>query len=84
MRDRPAKHDRLSCHRGAFQDEDKARKEREFQAIKDLAELRRNPKKMAAYEDAVRVHLVRVRGRGRVKVKARVRVGCRVGGEGAG
>ena len=84
MRDRPAKHDRLSCQHCAFQDEDKARKEKEFQAIKDLAEMRRNPAKMAAYEADVRVHLVRVRARGRVKVKARVRVRIRVGGEDAG
>ena len=56
----------------------------EFQAIKDLAELRRNPAKMAAYEADVRVHLVRVRARGRVTVKARVRVRIRVGGEDAG
>ena len=84
MRDRPAKHNRLSCHRGAFQDEDKARKEREFQAIKDLAELRRNPKKMAAYEDEVRAHLVRLRARVRVRVKVRIRARLRVGGEGKG
>ena len=32
----------------------KARKEAEFQAIKDLAEMRRNPQKMAEYEKAVR------------------------------
>ena len=37
-----------------FQEEDKARKEKEFQAIKDLAEMRRNPQKMAEYEKAVR------------------------------
>lgn len=36
-----------------IQEEDKARKEAEFQAIKDLAELRRNPQKMAEYEKAV-------------------------------
>ena len=36
-----------------FQEEDKARKEKEFQAIKDLAEMRRNPQKMAEYEKAV-------------------------------
>ena len=35
------------------QDEDKARKEAEFKAIKELAEMRRDPKKMAAYEDEV-------------------------------
>ena len=33
-------------------EEDKARKEAEFQAIKDLAEMRRNPQKMAEYEKA--------------------------------
>lgn len=36
-----------------FQEEDKARKEAEFQAIKEKAELRRNPQKMAEYEQAV-------------------------------
>lgn len=33
-------------------EEDKARKEAEFQAIKEKAELRRNPQKMAEYEQA--------------------------------
>ena len=46
-----------------FQEEDKARKEAEFQAIKDLAEMRRNPQKMAEYEKAV-PYAVRVRARG--------------------
>jgi len=44
-------------------DEDKARKEKEFQAIKDLAELRRNPAKMAAYEadrDARRIEQMKL------------------------
>ena len=83
-RQQPPKHDRLSCHHCAFQDADKARKEKEFQAIKDLAELRRNPQKMAAYEDEVRAHLVRLRARVRVRVKVRIRARLRVGGEGKG